>query len=254
MLVILSPAKKLDFKSPLISKQWTQNRFLDQAAEVVESMRTLSIEQLAETMSLSKSLAQLNFLRYRDWNLPFNPENARQAIFAFNGDAYQGFDVKSLSNSDLDFAQNHLRIISALYGVIRPLDLIQPYRIEMAMKFSLGNYKSLYHYWQDLITDSLLKDIENQGDNVLINLASDEYFKVLKSPLLGIKIISPVFKEWNNDSYKIVSQKAKRARGLMSRFIVKNQITNPEDLKHFEDEGYYFSEKLSTENHFIFTR
>jgi uncharacterized protein len=254
MLIILSPAKKLDFKSPLGSTQWTQNRFLAQSAQVVEAMRNLGIDELGERMNLSKTLAELNFARYRDWNLPFTPQNARQAIFAFNGDAYQGLNVNALSDSDLEYAQDHLRILSALYGVIRPLDLIQPYRIEMAMKFSFDGFDSLYKFWHKSINEILRKDIKIQHDDVLINLASEEYFKVVDNQICKCRIITPVFKEYSNGQLKIVSQKAKRARGLMSRFIIKNRLTNPDDLKHFEEEGYFFSEKLSNEDVIAFTR
>lgn len=254
MLIILSPAKKLDFKSSVVESQWTQNRFVDEAHTVVNALKKLSQNQLAEIMSLSPALAKLNYERYQDWHLPFSPDNSRQAIYAFNGDAYQGLDSKSLNNQDVEFAQNHLRILSALYGVIRPLDLIQPYRIEMGMKFSFGKYASLYQFWKSKITKTIIEDTLNQGDNIVVNLASEEYFKALDENNKAVQYVHPVFKEFSNGQYKIVSQKAKRARGLMSRFIIQNRISDPEEIKLFDLERYFFSEKQSTKNQPVFTR
>ncbi|MBN2747295.1 MAG: peroxide stress protein YaaA [Bacteroidales bacterium] len=254
MLIILSPAKKLDFKSPWPHDLRTQNRFLKEAEQVVAAMRQLSVEQLADMMKLSPALARLNFDRYRDWHLPFEVNNSRPAVFAFNGDAYQGLDISTFSQEDIHYAQQHLRILSALYGVIRPLDLLQPYRIEMGMRFSFDGYNSLYKFWEQPIAQAIRQDLMNQGDQILVNLASEEYFKVLNPEMEGVTIYNCVFKEFVAGQYKIVSQKAKRARGLMSRFILKHRLTNPEEMKLFDLEGYYFSEKLSTDYNFMFLK
>ena len=179
MLIILSPAKKLDYSKDNYQTDFTKNRFLDSAKEIVQEMRKLSVVQLGKTMHISPALANLNYQRYRDWQLPFTPKNSRQALFTFNGDAYSGLDAKSFSKTDIAEAQKRLRILSALYGVIRPLDLIQAYRIEMGMKFSMGQYKSLYQFWGSKITKTIAKDLKAQGDAILINLASLEYYKTL---------------------------------------------------------------------------
>jgi len=254
MLIILSPAKKLNFSFKNSHSDFSENRFLDSAKEVVEELKKLSVSELMTVMHISSNLAQLNYQRYRDWHLPFTPKNAHQALFTFNGDAYGGLDADSFSDQDIKEAQNHLRILSALYGAIRPLDLIQAYRIEMGMKFSWGKNKSLYQFWQEKITQSIADDLKAQEDNILINLASKEYFKILNTNKLNVNIITPVFKEYKDDVLKIISSKAKRARGLMSRFIIQNQIRNPEDLKLFSCEGYFFMDKLSSENEFVFVK
>lgn len=254
MLIILSPAKKLDFSSKLDFVDFTENRFLDSSKEIVEELRKLSVDQLGSTMHISPALSHLNYQRYRDWNLPFSSENAKQALFTFNGDAYAGLDALSFSEVNIVEAQNHLRILSALYGVIRPLDLIQAYRIEMGMKFSWGKHKSLYQYWQKKITKTIQADLQAQGDNILINLASNEYFKSLDLNKLNAEIITPVFKEYKGDVLKIVSSKAKRARGMMSRFIIQNRIKNPQELKLFNKEGYFYMDGLSNSNEWVFVK
>jgi cytoplasmic iron level regulating protein YaaA (DUF328/UPF0246 family) len=205
-------------------------------------------------MKLSPNLARQTWERYQEWRLPSTPQNARQALYTFNGDAYQGLDAYTLESKDVPYAQEHLRILSALYGIIRPLDLIQPYRIEMGMKFSFAQYANLYAFWEKRISDMLLEDIKNQGDNVLVNLASQEYFSVVEKRLKGIQLLTPVFKEQKGDQLKVVSQKAKRARGLMSRFIIQNQLEKPEELKLFDTEGYFYNDRLSDDNTFVFTR
>lgn len=254
MLIILSPAKKLNFNDLGNYSDFTENRFLDSAKEIVKALRRLSVEDLGSMMHISPSLAHLNYQRYRDWQLPFTLDNARQALFTFSGDAYGGLDAATFSQDDIQEAQNHLRILSALYGAIRPLDLIQAYRIEMGMKFSWGKNKSLYQFWQQKITKTIADDLKAQGDNILINLASKEYYKVLDKSVLKAQIITPVFKEYKGSVLKIVSSKAKRARGLMSRFIIQNQIKSPEELKLFDSEGYFYMDKLSNENEFLFVK
>jgi len=254
MLIILSPAKKLDYSENNFQTDFTENRFLESAKTIVSEMRKLSVAQLENIMHISPALANLNYQRYRDWHLPFTLENSRQALFTFNGDAYNGLDAKTFSETDIAESQKHLRILSALYGVIRPLDLIQPYRIEMGMKFSMGKYKSLYQFWQKKITKTIADDLNAQEDNFLINLASQEYYKALNIKTLKANIITPVFKEYKGDTLKIISSKAKRARGMMSRFIIQNQISNPEELKLFDSEGYFFMENLSSKTEFVFVK
>ena len=254
MLIILSPAKKLDFSKPLPFDDYSENRFAQEAWQVVQAMRKLSVDDLMQLMKLSPSLARQTRERYQDWQLPSTMKNARQALFAFNGDAYQGLDARSLSKQDIDYAQTHLRILSALYGVIRPLDLIQAYRIEMGMKFSFDGFSSLYKFWEEKITECIRMDLNAQGDQILINLASQEYFKVVENHLSKVQVVTPVFKEQKGDVLKVVSQKAKRARGLMSRYIIQNQIEKVDELKLFDAEGYYFNDRLSNENTFVFTR
>jgi cytoplasmic iron level regulating protein YaaA (DUF328/UPF0246 family) len=254
MLIILSPAKKLDFKTPVPYHGFSVNRFMEEAETIVNRLRKLSVSELSDIMHISTALANLNYERYRNWHRPFTTENAKAAIFAFNGDAYSGLDAASFDTDDLNYAQNHLRILSALYGVIRPLDLIQPYRIEMGMKFGFDNYKSLYDFWRSKITEAINEDLRLQGDNILINLASEEYFKALDLNTLKAKVITPVFKENKNGILKIVSRNAKRARGMMSRFILKNKITNPEELKLFDMEGYFYSDRPGNDERLVFVR
>ncbi len=254
MLIILSPAKRLDFKSPLPVQEHSENRFLREAQLIVKELRKYDVAGLSTMMHISSSLAALNYQRYREWSLPFTPENARQAVFTFNGDAYAGLDVSAFGAQDIAAAQKHLRILSALYGVLRPLDLIQAYRIEMGMKFAFSKYRSLYDFWSVKITEAINEDLKAQGDEVLVNLASEEYHKALDYSILKADVYTPVFKEEKNGKLKIVSRNAKRARGMMSRFIIKNRITNPEELKLFDMEGYFYSDRLSGEREIVFVR
>jgi len=254
MLILLSPAKKLDFDSPVASPLNTENRFLKEAEQVVSEMKKLTIEEMMKLMHISKPLAQLNYERYQNWMLPFTNETSRQALFAFKGDAYGGLSAEKFSPRDIDYSQQHLRILSALYGLIRPLDLIMPYRIEMGMKRSFGGYKNLYDFWVEKITAAVSNDLQQQSDDILINLASQEYSKAVDFKKLNARVISPVFKEEKNGELKIVSSKAKRARGMMSRFIIQNQITNPDELKLFDMEDYYYNDRLSNPDTPVFIR
>jgi len=254
MILILSPAKTLDFESPPPRRSCAQPEFLDDAEELVNKLRRLSKQQLSALMGISDELTERNARRYRDWQRPFTKENARPAVLAFQGDVYQGLAAESFSKADLDFAQKHLRILSGLYGVLRPLDLMQPYRLEMGTKLSTRRGKDLYAFWGSRITESLNEALSGQAQNVLVNLASNEYFKAVRNTELDGRIVTPVFKEKKGDGYRVVAFFAKKARGRMAGFAIHNRITDPEDLKGFSEEGYRFHENLSSENEWVFTR
>ena len=242
MLIVLSPAKSLDYKTPSKVKASTLPEFVSESAKLITELKKLSPQQVANLMGLSDQLAALNVGRYRDWSKKFTTENSKPAIYAFDGDVYDGFDVKTLNAKAVDFAQDHIRILSGLYGALRPLDLMQAYRLEMGTAFKNARGKDLYSFWGSRVTDSLKKVLEKQKKPVLLNLASEEYFKVLQSKDLGCPIISPVFQDAKDGKYKIISFYAKRARGLMARYVVENRITDPADLKGFNLDGYkYFA-------------
>ena len=240
MLIVLSPAKSLDYKTPFKVKTTTLPEFVTESAKLITELKKLSPQDLANLMGLSDQLAALNVGRYQDWSKKFTEENSKPAIYAFNGDVYEGFDVQTLNAKALDFAQNHLRILSGLYGALRPLDLMQPYRLEMGTAFKNIRGKDLYAFWGERVTDSLKKLLEQEKKPVLLNLASEEYFKVLQPKSLGCPVISPVFQDGKDGKYKIISFYAKRARGLMARYVVENRITDPEDLKGFNLDGYKY--------------
>jgi len=254
MLLIISPAKKLDFDSIAQTEKFTQADFLDDSQELINTLLPYTVGDLEKLMKLSRNLAELNYQRYRDWQLPFNPQNAKQAISTFKGDVYHGLNIESFNDEQLDFAQQHLRILSGLYGLLRPLDLMQPYRLEMGTRLENQRGKNLYEFWQDKITIAINKQLKQSGSSHLINLASNEYFKSVIPKQVIAPIITPVFKELKNDQYKIISLLAKRARGMMSAYILKNQLNNVEDIKQFADAGYKYNETLSTEFEWVFTR
>ncbi|WP_387689451.1 peroxide stress protein YaaA [Photorhabdus sp. RM71S] len=254
MLITISPAKTLDYESPLATEKYSQPVLLNQSEQLISICRELAPAQIASLMGISDKLAGLNAARFGEWHADFTPENARQAILAFKGDVYTGMQAESFSDKDFDFAQNHLRILSGLYGVLRPLDLMQPYRLEMGIKLENKRGKDLYAFWGDLITEKLNEALEQQGDNVLVNLASDEYFKSVNTKKLAGKIIKPVFLDEKNGKYKIISFYAKKARGLMSRFIIQNQLTQTDRLVEFNLDGYAFDESLSKGNELVFKR
>lgn len=240
MLIVLSPAKSLDYKTPVKVKAPTLPEFASESAKLIADLKKLSPQDVAHLMGLSDQLAALNVGRYRDWSKKFTEENSKPAIYAFDGDVYDGFDVKTLPTKALDFAQDHIRILSGLYGALRPLDLMQPYRLEMGTSFKNARGKDLYAFWGERVTDSLKKVLEKQKKPILLNLASEEYFKVLQSKNLDCPVISPVFQDAKDGKYKIISFYAKRARGLMARYVVENRITDPEDLKSFDLDGYKY--------------
>ncbi|SAK78891.1 hypothetical protein AWB80_04820 [Caballeronia pedi] len=255
MIIVLSPAKSLDYETPAHIKKHTLPQFVDDAAELIDGLRALSPQQIGGMMSISDPLAALNFQRYADWSKKFDTRNSKQAVLAFNGDVYEGFAAKTLSAGDLDFAQNHVRVLSGLYGLLRPLDLLQPYRLEMGTKFPNARGKDLYAFWGERITAALNEQLKKQrGARVLVNCASEEYFKSVKPKLLAAPVVSPVFEEWKGGRYKIISFHAKRARGLMARYAVENRIDEPEALKGFDKEGYAFDAKASNDTTFVFRR
>lgn len=254
MLIVISPAKTLDFEQKAHTKHFTENDFLPKAAKLVKALKKYKASDLKDLMRISDALATLNEDRFKTWSRPFNLDNAKQALLAFKGDVYTGLDADTLSEDELLYTQDHLRILSGLYGILRPLDLIQPYRLEMGTKLKTQDFNNLYEFWGDKLTTKINLALEDQGDNILINLASNEYFKALNKKKLKAEIITPVFKDFSNGEYKMISFFAKKARGLMSRFILENKLTNPEDLKHFESDGYFYSETESTSNQFVFLR
>lgn len=254
MLLLLSPAKTLNYTSPLVTQEFTQPEHLEQAAQLIELLRALTPPQLAELMHLSDALASLNVARYASWQPQFNLENARQALLAFKGDVYTGLACEDFTAEDFAFAQRHLRILSGLYGVLRPLDLMQPYRLEMGTKLANAQGKDLYAFWGEQISLWLNQDLAAQGDSVLINLASKEYFSAVKRKALKAQIIDVEFKDLKNGQYKIISFYAKKARGLMARYIIQNRLNTPDQLKEFDSHGYYFSAEQSREDFLVFLR
>lgn len=254
MLIVISPAKKLDYDTPVKTKKFTMPDFLDDSAELISTLRNYSAMDLAELMNLSMKLAELNFDRYYQWKKDYGPEEAKQCLLAFKGDVYAGMDAESFSAKDLEFAQSHLRILSGLYGLLRPLDLMMPYRLEMGTKLQNERGKNLYEFWGDTITSAVNKQLKAQKDDILINLASNEYFKSVKPKQVEGRIITPQFKENKNGTYKMIGIYAKKARGLMSRFILLNRLKNPDDIKAFDYEGYQFNEELSKGDQWVFTR
>ncbi|EHM48551.1 MULTISPECIES: peroxide stress protein YaaA [Hafnia] len=243
MLIIISPAKTLDYESPLATTRFTQPELLDHSAQLMEYCRELTPAQIGSLMKISDKLAGLNAARFAEWQPNFTPQNARQAILAFKGDVYTGLHAEDFSEQDFDFAQQHLRMLSGLYGLLRPLDLMMPYRLEMGIKLHNAKGSDLYSFWGDLLTEKLNQQLKEQGDDVLINLASDEYFKAVKPAKLDGQLIKPVFLDEKGGKFKVISFYAKKARGLMSRFIIQNQLTQPEQLKDFNLEGYFFDEE-----------
>ena len=254
MIFVLSPAKALDYESPLATARFTQPEYLDDAAELIAGLRELSHAQVAELMHLSDALAALNVARYAEWSRPFGPDNARPAVLAFNGDVYDGLDARSLGEAQLDYAQAHLRILSGLYGLLRPLDLMRPYRLEMGTKFANAAGKDLYAFWGDTLTEALNALLAEHDSRVLVNLASDEYFKAVKPKKLAVPVVTPVFQDLKNGQYKIISFYAKRARGLMVRYAALNGIDHPDGLRDFDLEDYQFVPAGSDEHTLLFRR
>jgi len=254
MLAVVSPAKNLDYESDLPELNVTQPRLLDNAEELVEVCRQLSPQQLGSLMKISDKLAGLNAARFEQWQRPFNEDNARPAMYAFNGDVYTGLDAASLNSEAINTAQKQLRILSGLYGVLRPLDLMQPYRLEMGSKLDNPKGKNLYEYWGDTITQMLNDDLAELGSSTLVNLASNEYFSAVKPKALNADIITPVFKDEKNGHYKVISFYAKKARGLMARFILNQKPKSVSDLKEFDANGYSFNEAMSSDKQLVFCR
>jgi len=251
VLIVISPAKTLDFETASSTENYTQPRFLPQSQQLINELKVLSTTDIANLMKLSDKLAALNMARFQTWLKPFNLDNAKQALLAFKGDVYTGLDADTLDEVGLEFAQQHLRILSGLYGVLRPLDLMQAYRLEMGTKFANKKGKDLYQFWGSQLRDSLEAELK---EGVLINLASNEYFKAVEAKKLKARIITPIFKDLKNGQYKIISFYAKKARGLMSRYIIDHRLIKPESIKDFDSEGYRFSPEMSQADEWVFLR
>jgi cytoplasmic iron level regulating protein YaaA (DUF328/UPF0246 family) len=252
MKIIISPAKSLNFESKVPTNLYTQPRFLEQSEKLNRKLKTISKNKLSDLMKISDDLASLNYERNQTWKTPFSTKNAKQAIYAFTGEVFRGIDVNSLENEKLPILQESLRILSGLYGLLKPLDLMQPYRLEMGTKLKVGNTENLYKFWDDTVAKALNEELKD--DELLINLASSEYFKVIPKKVLKVPMITPIFKDYKNGEYKIVMTYAKKARGLMVRYIIDHNVKTIEELKGFNTDRYRFSEEMSSENELIFTR
>ncbi len=254
MLIIISPAKTMDYGTPVPTERSSTPAFLDKSKLLINRLRDFSALDLCELQHVSIKIAELNFERNQLWKTPFTTSNSRQAVFAFKGDVYNGLDAYTLNTKNLQFAQGHLAILSGLYGLLRPLDLIRPYRLEMATKLTTSSARNLYDFWDMIITDAINRQLSILKSDILINLASNEYFKAVRTKALQARIITPVFKEYKNGEYKVIAIYAKKARGLMSRFIVENELSDIQALKQFHGDGYQFKPALSDEGNWVFTR
>jgi len=252
MKIIISPAKSLDFDTKATTSLHTQPRFIEQSEKLSKKLKTLSKKKLSELMKISDTLSVLNYDRNQTWKTPFSTENAKQAIYAFTGEVFRGIDVNTLQEEKIPILQDKLRILSGLYGLLKPLDLIQPYRLEMGTKLTVGNTENLYKFWHNTIAKALNEELED--GELLINLASSEYFKVIPKKVLKVSMITPVFKDFKNGEYKIIMTFAKKARGLMVRYIMDHNVNTIDELKNFNMDKYRFSEEMSSENELIFTR
>ncbi len=254
MLMVISPARTLDFETPPTTERFTQPQYLDHSQELISQLRELAPAQIAELMHLSDKLAGLNAARFGSWTPAFTPENAKQALLAFKGDVYTGLQAETLSEDQLDYAQKHLRTLSGLYGLLRPLDLMQPYRLEMGTRLANARGKDLYAFWGTRISEWLNEALADQGDDLLLNLASTEYFSAVKRSALNARIIDIEFKDLKNGQYKIISFYAKKARGMMSRFVIEERIDSPEALRAFDVQGYRYNAELSSSSKLVFLR
>ncbi len=254
MLIVLSPAKTLDYETPPQTRKATQPALLERSATLVDDARKLSPQDIGALMGVSDKLAELNHQRFMNWGEPFTLDNAKQSVLAFKGDVYAGLDADSMKAADLDYAQKHLRILSGLYGILRPLDLMQPYRLEMGLKFENSGGRNLYEFWGDDITAVLNKQLKSLKSDVLVNLASNEYFKSVRPGELNADIITPVFKDRKNGRYKVISFFAKKARGQMARYVIDKRLEKVSDLKKFKVDGYRYNAGESTAREWVFTR
>ena len=252
MLIVLSPAKSLDLETPPTTSLHSTPDFLDHSAQLIERMRQFSPAEVGSLMGISDALSALNVARYASWTPQLT--DARQAIMAFNGDVYAGFEARTLQPVQLDYAQSQVRILSGLSGLLRPLDLIHPHRLEMGTRLSTARGKDLYAFWGDTITNALNRTASEQQARVLVNLASEEYFKSVKPRQLNVPVISPVFEDWKNGKYKIISFYAKRARGMLARYAAVHQIRDPEQLKQFDVDGYAYVPEASNDSSWVFRR
>ncbi|MBL4561556.1 MAG: peroxide stress protein YaaA [Labilibaculum sp.] len=254
MLIVISPAKTLDFETPGHSTIYSEAEFLKESNLLIKELRKLKVDEIADFMGISPKLALLNFERFFQWQLPFTNENAKQALLAFKGDVFTGIDAASFSDEDFKRSQTDLRILSGLYGVLNPMDLIQAYRLEMGKKLKTRKGDNLYQFWDGKITNSINQSLNENNHKELINLASNEYFKSINKKKVKAEIVTPTFKDLKNGEYKMISFYAKKARGLMTRFIIQNKITDPNDLKAFDLNGYMYNPALSKELEPVFTR
>lgn len=254
MLILISPAKTLDYENPPSTSEYTLPSLLKYSKDLIDTCRQMTPADIASLMKVSDKIAALNVARFGQWHDDFSPSNAKQALFAFRGDVYTGLDADSLSNDDLKQAQQHLRILSGLYGLLRPLDLMQPYRLEMGTSLTNSKGKNLYEFWGETITKEVNAALAEQGDDLLVNLASNEYFKSVKTKQINGQIITPIFKDFKNGKYKVISFYAKKARGLMTRYIIQNNVSSLEQLLAFDLAGYRHSESESTWNTPVFLR
>ena len=254
MLFVVSPAKNLDYDSAAPIDDYTQPELLDESAALVKVCRQFSPHELSELMGISDKLAGLNAARFSEWRTPFSTSKAKQAVFAFNGDVYTGLDAASLSEEDWEYGQKHMRILSGLYGVLKPLDLMMPYRLEMGTKLKTSRGKDLYSFWGDTITQKLNQALEHLHTDTLINLASNEYFKAVKTDSLHANVVTPVFKDTKNGKLKVISFYAKKARGLMARYIIEKKPNSVADLQSFDEAGYSFNAELSNDKELVFCR
>ncbi len=254
MIIVLSPAKTLDFETPAITTEYSQASLLSESELLIEQCQKLSMQEIASLMKVSDKIAGLNVARFADWQLPLTIEHAKQALFAFKGDVYTGLQAETLSSTTLMYAQQHLRILSGLYGLLKPLDLMLAYRLEMGTKLDNLRGTNLYQFWGSLVTNAVNDALQAQGDKLLINLASNEYFKVIKKKELVAQIITPIFRDQKKGQYKVISFYAKKARGLMARYLLENEISDLEGLKTFTLDGYYFVSENSTATDLVFHR
>lgn len=240
MLILISPAKTLDFNTPPVLETHSEPQFLEHSRELVSVLRDKSPADLARLMSISSQLADLNYARYGAFSEPFTPANAKQAVLAFRGDVYTGLEADSFSRTDFNFAQKHLRILSGLYGVLRPLDLIQPYRLEMGTRLVTERGRDLYAFWGDRLTAALAAELKGRRQPLLVNLASNEYWRAVDPAGLGATVVTPKFKDWSKGSYRFISFHAKKARGMMAKWIIRNRVTRADALPDFDVAGYRF--------------
>lgn len=259
MLAVISPAKTLDFATPAATRKHSLPVYLKDSKQLIESLRNKSPADIGELMHISSKLADLNYQRYAQWQTPFDRGNAKQAMLAFRGDVYMGLDADSYSERDFTWAQKHLRILSGLHGILKPLDLIQPYRLEMGTRLATDRGENLYEFWGDKVTKALQQGLDEQAGSkekvpVLINLASNEYFNAVNADHLNARVITPTFRDLKNGRYKFLTFFAKKARGLMTSYLVKNRISSLSGLKAFDWQGYYYSEDLSDGDDWVFLR
>ncbi len=254
MLIVISPAKTLDFETEPTTTEHSQPTLLKHSEELIDVLSTKSPDDIEKLMKISNKLAVLNVERYHNWSQPFTPDNAKQAVLAFKGDVYTGLDAESLNHSELAYAQDHLRILSGLYGVLRPLDLMQAYRLEMGTRLENPKGKNLYEFWGMQVTEEINQQLKAVNSDLLVNLASNEYFKSIKPKSINADIVTPVFKDWKNDQYKMISFFAKKARGLMTAWVIKNEIKSVEQLTEFNVDGYQYSPNDSDALNPVFLR